>query len=268
MKSSTLIHGRAKALALATIATSAALILASCAGSVGGSGDEYEGEGFAYGASQEEVNAVIEDLDPITITYQPAAASDQTLTSAAAKAFKEEVERRSNGQITVDVVYGQAIANFVEMYDALADGRLDVAWGLPAFAGQQFAASNDVGIASAQILPSSLLAGELVSMAVMDELGWQSEPLLKAFEDLGLTPLTPALYSGQVVANCVKPLVTEDDFAGRTIRVPSQGVFAAVSSLGATPVSLQFNEAFEALQRGTVGCNIGGYGGTAESGLT
>src|SRR5690606_18583194 len=123
------------------------LTLSACAGSAGssgsGSGEGEAGEGFAYDAPQEEVDAAIADLDPVTITFQPSAASPDSVMAPAGTVFKEIVEERSGGKITVELVWGQAIASYAEVHDALADGRLDVAYTLPVYDPAQFAAVND-----------------------------------------------------------------------------------------------------------------------------
>ena len=68
-----------------------ALALSACAGSAGtaGSGGGAEaGEGFAYDAPQEDVDAAIADLDPVTITFQPSAASPDSVMAPAGTVFK------------------------------------------------------------------------------------------------------------------------------------------------------------------------------------
>src|SRR5699024_6427620 len=82
--------------ALGVLAT-AALTLTACAGSAGQEGGA-TGEGFEYGASQEEVNEVIAELEPVTLDYQPAANSPSAVEAPSALEFKESVEERSNGQ--------------------------------------------------------------------------------------------------------------------------------------------------------------------------
>ena len=63
--------------AIAAVASLA--LLAGCAGSVGGDGSGSEdsaGEGFAYDASQDEIDEALADLDPVTIKFQPSAMSN------------------------------------------------------------------------------------------------------------------------------------------------------------------------------------------------
>ena len=85
-------------LAPLAIAASAALALSGCAGGAGGgSAGSGGGEGFAFGASQEEVDAALADLEPVTLTYQPPAASPESIMAPAATAYQEYIEERSGG---------------------------------------------------------------------------------------------------------------------------------------------------------------------------
>lgn len=247
-------------------AAAVALVLAGC----GSDTDEQESSGddtgFEYGASQEEVNEIVEDLEPLTITFQPSAASQNSVMAPAGTVFKEIVEERSNGKITVDIVWGQAIAGYDEVHDALADGRLDVAYTLPVYQPDEFPALNDLGTAMAG-LSSSPFVGELVSNAVGNEIGWQNENLLQSYEDKGLTPLTALAASGGYYTVCSNPIQSVDDWNGVQVRIASTAQSAQVSELGGTPVSLEYAETFEALQRGTVDCTLGQLVPSAEGGI-
>src|SRR5690625_3685921 len=248
-----------------------AVALGACAGSAGtgagGSGGEAEaGSGFAYDAPQEEVDAAIADLDPVEITFQPSSASPDSVMAPAGTVFKEIVEERSGGKITVDIVWGQAIAGYAEVHDALSDGRLDVAYTLPVYDPAQFAAINDLGTVMAAVGPSPYV-GELVANAVGNELGWNNEAALSTYEEMGLTPLTPFAASGGYYSVCNEPVETEDDWDGLQTRIASTAQAAQVTHLGASPVSMEYTETFEALQRGTVDCTLGQLVPSAEAGI-
>src|SRR5699024_11063158 len=111
---------------------SSALLLSACAGDAGVAEADSQ-EGFAYVASLDEVAEAIEDLEPVEITYQGGAQSPHSVTAMNDFAFKEYVEERSNGQISVEIIWGQAIAGYSEIEDALVDGRIDVAYAVPVY---------------------------------------------------------------------------------------------------------------------------------------
>ncbi|WP_029088148.1 C4-dicarboxylate ABC transporter substrate-binding protein [Brevibacterium album] len=246
-----------------------ALALTACAGSAGtegGGGGEGSAEGFEYGAPQEDVDALLADLDPVTIKFQPSAASPDSVMAPAGTVFKEIVEERSGGKIEVELIWGQAIAGYGEVHDALSDGRLDLAYTLPVYLPAEFPAVNDLGTALAG-MPASPFVGELVTNAVGNELGWENESVLEAYEERNLTPLTPLAASGGYYTVCNREVDSADDFAGLQVRIASASQSAQVQHLGGSPVSMEYAETFEALQRGTVDCTLGQLVPSAESGI-
>jgi TRAP-type C4-dicarboxylate transport system substrate-binding protein len=250
---------------LSTLAA-AGLLLTACAGEAGNAGTDPEATGFEYGASQEEVNEVIADLEPVELTYQASAASPNSLMAAAAESYKDYIEERSNGQITLDVIYGQAIADYPEVYNALADGRLDLAYALPIYDPSDYPSFDAAATAMAG-LPISPVAGEAIYNAVSMDIGWQNETLLQEYEAQGVTPLTPIVSSGGYYSVCAEEGVAFDDWNGRQIRVASTSHHGVVEAIGASPVSMEYVEVYEALQRGTVDCSFAQLIPSAEAGL-
>lgn len=242
----------------------AALLLSGCAGSAGES--DGEGEGFEYGASQEEVDAVLEDLEPVTLTYQPSAQSPNSVLAPAGEAFKDYVEERSNGKITLDVTYGQAIAGYDEIDDALADGRLDVSFHVVVYHPSDYP-TYDALAAAFGGLPVSPAVGEAITFAVVEDIGWSSQGLLDDYEAMGITPLVPMINGGGYHPICRDEGSEPDDWEGRQIRVASTAHLGVVDGLGASPVSMEYVEMYEALQRGTVDCTIGQLTPSAEGGV-
>ncbi len=269
MSTARLTHRLPRAATAAAAFSALALTLGACAGSAGaggGGGGGEAGEGFAYDAPQEDVDAAIADLDPVTITFQPSSASPDSVMAPAGTVFKEIVEERSGGKITVDIVWGQAIAGYAEVHDALSDGRIDVAYTLPPYDPAQFAAVNDLGTVMAALAPSPF-HGELVTNAVGNELGWNNEEVLSTYEEMGLTPLTPVAASGGYYTVCNTPVESEDDWSGLQVRIGSSAQAAQTQHLGGSPTSMEYAETFEALQRGTVDCTVGQLVPSAESGI-
>ena len=246
----------------------AALTLSGCAGGVSGAGTGGggAGEGFEYGASQDDVNAIIEDLDPITLNFQPVAGSPTSIASPAGTVMKELVEERSNGKIEIEMVWGQAIAGYDEIPDALADGRLDLSYAIPTYSPTEFPAINDLATTTA-LLPSSPFLGEFLPHAVYNDIGWSNESVLSTYEEKGVVPLTPLIPSAGYYAFCGEPSISESDWQGSQVRIGSVAQSAMMQDLGASPVSMEHTEVFEALQRGTVDCNLGPAAVSAESGL-
>ncbi|GAA4516999.1 hypothetical protein GCM10023159_29480 [Brevibacterium yomogidense] len=250
-------------------ASALAFALTACAGSAGtggGGGGSEDSGAFDAGASQEEVDAALADLDPVEITYQPSAASQESVQSPSGTVLAEAIEERSGGKISVDLVWGQAVAGYSEVHDALGDGRVDLAYTLPVYDPAQFPAVNALGDALGGLDPSPYV-GEMVTNAVATDVAWQTPEIVEEYEDLGIQPIAPTVASGGYYSICNTPGVEEEDYDGRQIRIASKTQGELMSSIGASPVSMEYTETFEALQRNTVDCTLGQLVPSAEAGI-
>ena len=249
-------------------ASALAFALTACAGSAGSGGSGEGGEAGAYeaGASQEDVDAALAELDPVEIIYQPSAASQESVQSPSGTVLAEAIEERSGGKITVDTVWGQAIAGYSEIHDALGDGRIDLAYTLPVYDPAQFPAVNALGDALGGLDPSPFM-GEMITNAVATDVAWQTPEIVAEYEELGISPIAPTVASGGYYTMCNTPGVEESDFDGRQVRIASKTQGELMSSIGASPVSMEYTETFEALQRNTVDCTLGQLVPSAESGI-
>lgn len=232
-----------------------ALLLSGCGGSIGTQSSGESAAGFEFGSSQEDVSDAIENLDPVTLTFQPYSQSPTSEGVEEAEAFMAAVEERSNGQINIEVAWGQSIAGFGEMDDALADGRVDLAWYVPVYDPAQYPIFDAHNKASYSV-SSEPIAGEVATLAATIEVGWSDSALLAEFTDKGLTPLNPLMSTGNYWTACNAEGTSLDDWDGRQIRIGGSAQSALAESVGAIPVSLQATEAYEALQRNTVECTF------------
>ncbi|GAA4282677.1 hypothetical protein GCM10022261_02080 [Brevibacterium daeguense] len=256
-----------KLVSVIAIVAAAGLVTSACAGSAGSAGGGGEGgEGFEFGASQEEVDAVLQELDPVEITYQAGAQSPNSISALSAESFKNYVEERSGGKITVDVVWGQAIAGYAEIDDALADGRVDVSYALPIYKPTEYPAFDALATATAG-MPNSPVLGEMVGNAAVVDMAWNSEELLSQYEEKGISPLTPMISTGTYLSVCTDAGTSLEDWKGRQVRVASVAHEQQAVNLGASPVSMEYVEVFEALQRGTVDCTLAQLLPSEEAGL-
>lgn len=247
---------RRRALALAGGAGALALALSGCAGSAGSSGGgQSGGEGYEYGASQEEINEVIEDLDPVTLSFQVGGPSADSISGKRSLDFVEYVEERSNGKITLEPIWSMAAAGYPDAIDAVADGRVDISYHLVSYEPQRFPEASAIGTALGAV-PYSPMVGEMVANAVGMEIGWADEALIERYESEGVTVLSPILANGAYSLNCNSEITTAQALKGKQVRAGSADQSAAIEHFGAVPTSLEFTEAFEALQRGTVDCDL------------
>lgn len=110
------------------------------------------------------------------------------------------------------------------------------------------------------------MAGELVAIAALTELAWTSEQISEEFAAEGLFPLVPVNPPGAYFSLCGESGNTLEDWQGRQVRVGSTVHADLVSTMGGTPVSLDYLETYEALQRGTIDCTMIVMNAAVESG--
>lgn len=243
-----------------------ALVLTSCGGEAADGDEAGEDQGYEFEATQDEINAAIEELDPVTISYQIPATSQQSPQASLGTDFKEAVEERSNGQITVELAWNQSIAPYEDLHNALADGRVDMAFTLPSYEPAEFpafTAFNDVLGGD----PDSPLLGELVTNLAAAEVSWQTPEILAEYEEIGVTPFVPVMASSNYYTMCGDEATDLEDWDGLQMRVGSPAASEMVSHLGGSPVSIAGVEAYEALQRGTIDCTLAVLSDAAQGGF-
>lgn len=237
---------------LAALAVATSLTLAAC----GGDGDaaSAEGESVEAGATKEEYQAAFADVDPITIVTQTAGAQG-TVTSAYFEAYQEAVTDWSDGKIEFETNYAYSVAPPVEVSAAVADGRLDMSYTIPAYQPDELPATNS-------LIDLSIGADQTPLVGVLQLLGWSietavdSEEILDEYEAIGLHPLVPVYSLGPDALFCGEERSSLDDFEGVTSRMGARLHTQQFQALGMEGVSVDLSEMFEALQRGVVGCTV------------
>ncbi|GAA4282641.1 hypothetical protein GCM10022261_01720 [Brevibacterium daeguense] len=248
--------------------TALAVIAAGCAGSAGSAAPSGGGTdaGYEFGASDEEIKAAFADMEPVTLTFQPAAQSPNEASSQRETAFAETVEELSDGKITIDIVWGQAVAPFEELPDAMVDGRVDVANVPIVYYPNEFPKYNAMVTTTTQ-LEGTPLVGELAATAAMSELWWDSPEVLAELEENSLHPILPIEPTGQQAAVCKSELTEPSDWDGALVRGSSATHMAQIEGMGASPTTMTISEVFEALQRNTIECTLFPYLGISLTGI-
>lgn len=237
----------------ATCIVALCLSLTSCAGSVGSTAEQATGQGVPVGATDSQYQEALADMPEVTLVYQPSGASPNVPAAPRDIEFKKRVEEASGGKINIELVWGQAIAGYSELDDALADGRVDLALTQPLYNPSEYPV-NDAFLNVSTLAGASPRAGDLVTNAALLEAAWGSDEMNEEIESKGLYPLLPFVADGPQLIMCSEPITAAEDWHGRQVRVASAIQGKQVQALGAIPVSLEFQELYEALQRGTVDC--------------
>src|SRR5690625_1371337 len=240
---------------LGALALTSALALSACSGATDGSqsnGDQ--GGGVPVGSTQEDYIAAFEDVDPITLHTQTPAPQGST-TSMNMENYVQQVEEWSDGKITFEIGYSNAIADPADIDDALADGRLDLGQVLPIYEPSDYPATTAL-IEAGVLNDGSAVAGVLQSNAWPNEVAFNTPEIMDEWDQAGLIPLVPVFNSGTNALFCSSPHTSQEDLEGTTVSAGGTIQSQQVEALGGSPVSIAYTELFESLQRGVVSCAV------------
>lgn len=157
--------------------------------------------------------------------------------------FMDEVEKRSNGEITFERYFSGSLLSGADLYPGLMQGAADIVAGVPAaYNRNDFPLSN----VSLPFITESPIASGLA----FTELLQGSEALRKEYEAFNAKQLY-SRSNPENVAWLSTPIRTVEDFQGKKIRAVLT-IANGVEQLGATSVSMAMAEAVDALDRGMI----------------
>ena len=170
--------------------------------------------------------------------------SPETLSGKMAAEFIEDITAMSNGEIKVEMFYSSAVVKSAETFDAAATGILDcdMTGGAyqtgknPAF---QFAGDLVGGYLNPYQQMAWLLHGggydqlnELYNAHNMEFIGWW--------------------IPGPESLSSTRPIRSTEDFKNWKFRSPPGMLTMVFKNLGASPIVMDFNEIFTALETGII----------------
>lgn len=153
--------------------------------------------------------------------------------------WKEELEKRTNNKVKVELFHGGTLLTDKNMYDGVKSGVADIGLSCPTYEPGRFPL---MGISD---LPSGFPNAKVASRVVYD-LVKEFPP--DAFKDYKIITVFATEPSHLMV---VKPVVSLQDLKGRKIRI-SGALTPVLKELGASPVGMSMSEVQEALQTGVV----------------
>ncbi len=182
-------------------------------------------------------------LPEVTINIGHSGAPDGYADVAAVR-FKELVEERSGGRMTVEVFPSSQIGSERELVEGAQLGSIDAG---VVFAGLLESFVPEMGVVN---LPF-LFDGQAHVDAVFD--GPVGRELLGLAEDVGIKALAIGQFGLRSMMNSQRPIYTPSDSAGLKFRVPESDIYIRTYELvGANPVPLPGPEIFTAMQNGVV----------------
>ena len=168
-----------------------------------------------------------------------------------AEAFKELIEEKSSGDITVQLLpYGKWGSSYSELYDAIQGGAIQVGFGSGALGGT---------VPESQLLSLNFVmpADQLKTVQVLNSPEFiDSEPWQQSFRQRGLVPLAE-LAEGYQVWTSNKKIETPADMKNLAIRVMDNSLLRSTyNAYGASPITIAYGELYSALQQGQAKGNI------------
>lgn len=219
-----------------------ALVAAGC-----GSGTEEpdDAAGDADDGTDDGDGDVATEFEPLSITFS--SSNPAGGIHIGFEWWAEELERRTNGAVTVDAHYLESLVPGIDTANAIQDGRIDAGMVIPGFVPDKFPLWNIVGV--------PFQTHDPVALARLQEQMYEENEAFEAeFEKNGLYPLLFVLV-GTPAMGMTEPIDSIDDI--RNQRMRQFGYLDTVfAELGAETVTLSTAELYEALQRGVVD----GYG--------
>lgn len=168
-----------------------------------------------------------------------------------AEAFKELIEEKSSGNITVQLLpYGKWGSSYSELYDAIQGGAIQIGFGSGALGGT---------VPESQLLSLNFVmpTDQLETVKVLNSPEFiDSEPWQQSFRQRGLVPLAE-LAEGYQVWTSNKALQTPADMNNLAIRVMDNSLLRSTyKAYGASPITIAYGELYSALQQGQADGNI------------
>lgn len=161
-----------------------------------------------------------------------------------AEKFKEVVEEKSNGQVTVKIYPNSSLGSEIDMIQSAIAGTGDCDIVFTGESMQTYA--EELGIIG---MPYAITSDEHMTAVLEGEAGKELDDImLKAgLRNLGAVTRGPR----NITSN--KEIKTPEDLKGFVIRTPeSPMTMAAFEAMGAKPTPMAFNEIFTSLQQGVI----------------
>jgi TRAP-type C4-dicarboxylate transport system substrate-binding protein len=161
----------------------------------------------------------------------------------------DEVDKRSGGDLKIDIQWGGVLATVGEIPSAIENNIIDMGNIVTPYFPDQFVVNNAIPFFWPQPKSQAEL-GELM-------LKWHEQ--YPAFADelakynLKLITIRPLPPYGMI---CTSPIRTLDDFKGKRIRSYGVALPAMLEAVGAVPVGMADVEAYEAMSNNVLDCSV------------
>lgn len=167
----------------------------------------------------------------------------EDVVSISTERFAEEIYKRTNGQVQIDVFYSSQLAPVDQILTALEKGSIDMAYSLPEYYGE---------VAPTGFYGSLPFLGKDIDefISLLREKGI-ADIMNEEFEEHGAKIL---LYAtpGEYGFLSKKPIRTVEDMKGLTARAGNSLWTPWYEAMGTAPANIPSTDIYQALQLGTV----------------
>jgi len=192
------------------------------------------------------ITATVEAQAPkvIKLSHQFPASTGDTgdFRDQLARKFAAEVEKRTNGQLKIEVYPSSSLMKTFSQFGAIRKGTLDMAVLPLAYGGGEV---PEVNLGLMPALVTSYDQG----------LRWKSAPIGKEFEkildDNGIKILTWVWQAGGI-ASKTTPIVAPDDAKGKKVRGGSKEMDLMIKGAGGAVTNVPSNEIYNAMSTGVL----------------
>jgi TRAP-type C4-dicarboxylate transport system substrate-binding protein len=178
--------------------------------------------------------------EPITLKLNSPAPPRSYLHAGVFEPWAREVEQDSGGTVKIQMFYGGTLGNFGVNYDRVVDGVADIGFILTAFAGGKFR-QQDVAALPFETRDSTESAQAL----------WKIYDKGITAGEFGQVRLLGIWTFPNSALHTKEPVRTLDDVKGKKLVASSAAAAKIATALGAIPVTLRPDEAYQAISRGT-----------------
>jgi TRAP-type C4-dicarboxylate transport system substrate-binding protein len=194
------------------------------------------------------VASMVRAEEPIVLKFATLSAADGPLNQRMLHPWADRVNAAGKGIVQLDVRDGFAIANFNNIYDRVLDNVVQVAFTLTGSIAGKFARADVVN------LPMLFDRSDDASAAYWRL--YKSGALDSEYTEIVPLYLVTLANSGLHLDRAPK---TPDEIRGFKIVASSKITAQIMEALGATPISLQQNDMYTALQRHAVDGTYGAW---------
>ena len=174
--------------------------------------------------------------------------------------FKDEVEKNSNGEITVEIYDSAQLYKDSEVPQAVGSGAIEMGVAsLTRFVGE-------IPAVDIFYMPFLFNSDSLVRKATTKG-GPIRGPLDEAILDTGSRVLWWQAYGGAIMLSKDAPLKTPADIKGKKVRVFGKTLGDFVTAVGGAPTLISGSEQYIAYQNGTVDAGMTGVSGVKSRSL-